>query len=54
MLGELQEGEYVKAKTAEILNILTDHDRRNCFEHWHHRMQLCISSEGDYFDGDRI
>jgi len=26
--------EYVKAKTAEILNSLTEHDLRNYFEHW--------------------
>jgi len=25
--------EHVKAKTAEILNSLTEHDLRNCFEH---------------------
>ena len=45
--------ENVKAKTAEILNSLTEHDLRNCFEHWQHRMQLCVNSEGDYFEGDR-
>jgi len=33
--------ENVKAKTAEILNSLTEHDLRNCFEHWQHHMQLC-------------
>jgi hypothetical protein len=38
--------ENVKAKTAEILNSLTEHDLRNCFERWQHRMQL-------YFEGDR-
>jgi transposase len=45
--------ENVKAKTAEILNSLTEHDLRNCFEQWQHRMQLCVNSEGDYFEGDR-
>jgi transposase len=45
--------ENVKAKTADILDILTQHDMRNCFEHWHHRMQLCVNSEGNYFEGDR-
>jgi transposase len=45
--------ENVKAKTAEILKSLTQHDLRNCFEHWQHRMQLCVNSEGDYFEGDR-
>jgi len=45
--------EDVKAKTAENLNSLTEHDLRNCFEHWQHRMQLCVSSEGNCFKGDR-
>ena len=45
--------ENVKAKTAEILNSLREHDLRNYFEHWQHRMQLCVNSEGNYFEGDR-
>jgi len=44
--------ENVKAKTAEILNSLIEHDLRNCFKHWQHRMQLCVNSEGNYFEGD--
>jgi transposase len=30
--------ESVKAKTTEVLNSLTEHDLRNCFEHWQHRV----------------
>jgi len=45
--------EDVKAKTAENLNSLTEHDLRNCFEHWQHRMQLCVNPEGNYSGGDR-
>ena len=45
--------ENVKAKTAEILNSLTEQDLRNCFEHWQHSMQLYVNSEGGYFEGDR-
>jgi len=45
--------EDVKAKTAENLNSLTERDLQNCFEHWQHRMLLCVNSEGNYFDGDR-
>jgi len=44
--------ENVKAKMVEILNSLTEHDLRNCFEHWQHRMQMCVNSEGNYFEGD--
>jgi hypothetical protein len=36
--------ENVKAKAVEILNSLTEHDLWNCFEHWQHRMQLCVNS----------
>ena len=42
-----------KQKTAEILNCLTEHDLRNCFEYWQHRMQLCVNSQGNYFEGVR-
>jgi hypothetical protein len=31
---------------------LTEHDLQNCFEHCQHRMQLCVNSEGNYFEGD--
>jgi len=44
--------EHVKAKTAENLNSLTEHDLQNCFEYWQQRMQLCANSEGKYFEGD--
>jgi hypothetical protein len=44
--------ESVKAKMAEVLNSLTEHELRNCFEHWQHRLQLCINSEGNCFEGD--
>ena len=35
--------ENVKAKTAQFHNSLTEHDHRNCSEHWQHRMQLCVN-----------
>jgi len=38
---------------AEILNSLTELDLRNYFEHLQHRMQLCVNSDGNYFEGDR-
>ena len=43
----------VKAKMAESLNCLTELDLRNCFEQWQYRMQLCVNSEGNCFEGDR-
>jgi hypothetical protein len=44
--------ETVKEKTAEIPNSLTEHDLWNFSEHWQLRMQLCVNSEVDYFEGD--
>jgi transposase len=44
--------ENVKAKMVEILNSLTEHDLRNCYERWQRHMQLCVNSEGNYFEGD--
>ena len=45
--------ENVKVVTAEMHNSLTERDLRNSFEHWQHHMQLCVNSEGNYFEGDR-
>jgi len=45
--------ENVNAKTMKILNSLTEYDLRNCFEHWQHRMQLCVNPKGNYFEGNR-
>ena len=45
--------ESVKAQKAEFLNSFTEHELRNCFEHWQHRLQLCVNSEGNYFEGNR-
>jgi hypothetical protein len=44
--------EEVNAKTTELLNSLTQNDLHLCFEQWQYRMQLCLNSEGDYFEGD--
>ena len=45
--------ESVKAKMAGVLNSLPEHELQNCFEQWQHRLQLCVNSEGNYFEGDR-
>jgi len=45
--------ENMKAKMAEILNSLKECDLRKCSEHWQHRMQLCVKSKGNYFEGNR-
>jgi hypothetical protein len=40
--------ECMNAKMAAIPNSLTEHDLQNCFEH----IQLCVNSEGNYFEGN--
>jgi histone-lysine N-methyltransferase SETMAR len=44
--------EGVKAKATEILGSLSESDLQNSFERWQHRMQLCVNSDGNYFEGD--
>ena len=44
--------ENVKAKVAETLDSLTEHDLWTCFEQWQHCMQPCVNSEGNYFEDD--
>jgi len=41
-----------KSRLTLEFNSLTEHDLRNCFEHWQHPMQLCVNSEGNYFEDD--
>jgi hypothetical protein len=44
--------EEVKAKTTELLNGLTEKDLHHCSEQYRCHMQLCLLSEGDYFESD--
>jgi len=44
--------ENVKPKTTRKRNSLEEQDLRNCFEHWQHGMQLCVSLEGNCVEGD--
>jgi hypothetical protein len=45
-------GENGESKTAKVLNSRTEHDLQNYFEHWQRRLQLCVNSEENYFEGD--
>jgi hypothetical protein len=44
--------EEVKAKMTELLNRVTENSLHHCFEQWQRRTQLCLNSQGDYFEGD--
>ena len=41
--------EEVKQKTGEAIE---SDEFKNCFEQWKKHLDKCISSNGDYFQGD--
>ena len=43
--------EEVQRKTTELMNSVSQDDFQHCFEMWKQRMQLCVNSQGDYFEG---
>ena len=45
-------GEEVKQKTAEALKGVKINEFKNCFEQWKKRLDRCIASNGEYFEGD--
>ena len=44
-------GEEVKQKTAEALKGVKINEFKNCFEQWKKRLDRCIASNGEYFEG---
>ena len=44
--------EEVKQKTAEALKGVKINKFKNCFEQWKKRLDRCIASNGEYFEGD--
>ena len=42
----------VKQKTAEALKGIKIDEFKNCFEQWKKRLDKCIASNGEYFEGD--
>ena len=44
--------EEVKQRTAEALKGITIEEVKNCFEQWKKCLKWCISSNGEYFEGD--
>ena len=46
--------EDIKRRTTACLKVVTPEDFQGCFEAWKKRMQKCINSKGEYFEGDRI
>ena len=44
--------EEVKQKTAEALRGIKIKEFKNCFEPWDKSLDRCITSAGEYFEGD--
>jgi hypothetical protein len=44
--------EEVKKKTTEALKGITLKEFQDCFEKWKTRLDRCIASNGQYFEGD--
>ena len=44
--------EEVKQKTAKALKGIKIDEFKNCFEQWNKDLDKCISSNGEYFEGD--
>lgn len=42
----------VKKKTTEALAGITKDEFKKCFENWNKRLDKCINSNGEYFEGD--
>jgi len=45
--------EEVKKKTTEALNGISLQEFQNCFVQWKTRLDRCIASHGEYFEGDK-
>ena len=45
--------EEVKQKTLEALKGIGDKEFQRCFEQWNKRLDKCIHSNGEYFEGDK-
>jgi hypothetical protein len=42
----------IESESQVVLNILTEHDFQNVFKKWQKLWELCIRTEGDYFEGN--
>jgi hypothetical protein len=40
------------ADISDIQNNMTENDFQDQFRQWHHRLTMCITSQGEYFEGD--
>ncbi|KZC11442.1 hypothetical protein WN55_03031 [Dufourea novaeangliae] len=46
--------ETIKHETTRLLKSLTSEDFQECFQQWQRRWDKCISTNGEYFEGDKI
>lgn len=46
--------EVIKENSQRELKAITKSAYKKCFEDWKRRWKMCINSDGDYFEGDKI
>ena len=44
--------EEVKPKIAKVLKGMKIDKFKNCFQQWKKHLDMCIASNGEYFEGD--
>jgi hypothetical protein len=44
--------EMFEAESQAVLNAFTEHDFQDAFKKWQRRLEWCIHTEWDYFEGD--
>jgi hypothetical protein len=46
--------ENIKMSVTDQLKAIPVTEFQNCYEQWIHRLQCCVDSQGNYFEGDNI
>jgi hypothetical protein len=50
--GRFDTVEEIQAETQTVRNTLTKKDFQDAFQKWQKRLDRCVHSQGDYFEGD--
>jgi len=55
--GNIERGHFddiddIRNNTTAVLKAIPQNQLQNCFEWWTRRWHRCISSQGEYFEGD--
>jgi transposase len=42
----------IQRNVIKLLRGFSENDFQNCFRQWHHRLTMCVTSQGEHFEGD--